>query len=89
MHSKITPWNKQKIASLGYETISLPSRTAGFTLSLLWNAKQERPLAMKLGKQRVHTMLYCYDDILPPPHKVSNVWSLSCVMVTGVQQALY
>ena len=43
---------------------------------------------MKLGKQRVHNMLYCHDDIPAPPHKVYNVWSLSCKMVTGVQQAL-
>lgn len=30
---------------------------------------------MKLGKQRVHTMLYCHDDIPARPHKVYKVWS--------------
>lgn len=30
---------------------------------------------MKLGEQRVHTMLYYHDDIPPPLHKVFNVWS--------------
>ncbi len=30
---------------------------------------------MKLGKQRVHTMLYCHDDIPATPLKVYIVWS--------------